>query len=99
MENTEGELRRFQFTRTEMAVPITIVIYSGDDNTANRAAGAAFDRIHELNAILSDYDPQSELRAYAVVLRRGRVSNSVMIYGAYWRTHKIFRHVRTGRST
>ena len=29
---------------------------------ANRAATAAFDRIHELNNIMSDYDPQSELR-------------------------------------
>jgi thiamine biosynthesis lipoprotein len=61
MENTEPVLTRFEFTRTEMAVPITIVIYSDDDTNANRASKAAFDRIHELNDIMSDYDPQSEL--------------------------------------
>jgi FAD:protein FMN transferase len=61
MNGEEPQLRRFQFNRTEMAVPITIVIYSPDASIANRAAQAAFDRIHELNNIMSDYDPQSEL--------------------------------------
>ncbi len=56
------ELSRFQFTRTEMAVPITIVLYWSDSATATRAAEAAFAKIHRLTAILSDYDPQSELR-------------------------------------
>jgi FAD:protein FMN transferase len=62
MDGKETQFRRFQFTRTEMAVPITIVIYSPDASIANRAATAAFERIRELNNILSDYDPQSELR-------------------------------------
>ena len=56
------ELSRFQFTRTEMAVPITIVLYWSDSAIATRAAEAAFAKIHRLNAVLSDYDPQSELR-------------------------------------
>ncbi len=55
-------LRRFQFTQTEMAVPIRIVFYAPDAQTANGAAQAAYARIHELNGILSDYDPKSELR-------------------------------------
>ena len=54
--------RRYEFTQTEMAIPVTIIIYSDDISIANRAAKAAFDRIHELNDIMSDYDPQSELR-------------------------------------
>ena len=58
----EPELGRFQFTRTEMAVPIKIVLYATDGVAASKAAEAAFSRIHQLNAILSDYDPQSELR-------------------------------------
>jgi len=53
---------RFQFTQTEMAVPIRIVLYAPDNATASTAAGAAYARFHELNSILSDYDPQSELR-------------------------------------
>ena len=45
-----------------MAVPIEIVLYAADNTTADAAARAAFGRFHELNAILSDYDPESELR-------------------------------------
>ena len=53
---------RFEFSRTEMATPIRIVLYTTDNATAAKAADAAFSRFHQLNAILSDYDPQSELR-------------------------------------
>jgi FAD:protein FMN transferase len=55
-------LKRFEFTQTEMAVPIRIVLYAGDDATATQAAETAFSRFRELNAVCSDYDPQSELR-------------------------------------
>ncbi len=53
---------RFQFNKTEMAVPIKIILYTHDAATAAKAAEAAFVRFQQLNAILSDYDPQSELR-------------------------------------
>jgi thiamine biosynthesis lipoprotein len=56
------ELKRYEFTRTEMAVPVSIIMYASDDATAAAAADAAFDRIHALNSILSDYDEESELR-------------------------------------
>ena len=64
----EPGLDRFQFTRTEMAVPIKIVLYAPDGVSASSAAEAAFSRIRQLDGILSDYapqsdsDPQSELR-------------------------------------
>lgn len=54
--------QRFRFSQTEMAVPIQIILYSLDTATAEKAAAAAFARFHALNAVLSDYDPQSELR-------------------------------------
>jgi len=53
---------RFEFERTEMAVTVRIVLYANDSETANGAAEAAFDRFRQLNDILSDYDPTSELR-------------------------------------
>jgi FAD:protein FMN transferase len=53
---------RFQYERTEMAVPIKLVLYALDQDTANRAAEAVFQRLHRLNSELSDYDPESELR-------------------------------------
>ena len=63
---------RFQFGRTEMAVPVKIVLYAPDAATANRAAEAAFARIRQLNGILSDYDPKSELRQLCDTSEAGR---------------------------
>lgn len=58
----ESRLTRFEFLRTEMAAQVKIVFYCIDAATANGAAEAAFARIRQLNAVLSDYDSQSELR-------------------------------------
>ena len=54
-------LSRFEFEETHMASPFHLVLYSTDDATARRASRAAFDRIEALNAMLSDYDPESEI--------------------------------------
>ena len=73
-------VNRFEFTQTEMAVPIRIVLYAADDTTAAEAARAAFSRFHELNALMSDYDPQSELRRLCDTSSEGkpvRVSNDL----------------------
>ena len=58
----EPKLTKFEFDRVEMAVPIKILLYANDPEAANRGAQAAFDRIHAHNAVLSDYEPTSELR-------------------------------------
>jgi thiamine biosynthesis lipoprotein len=55
-------LERFEFERVEMAVPIKIVLYAADEQSAHAAATAAFDRIAQLNSIMSDYDETSQLR-------------------------------------
>ncbi|MGE3313685.1 MAG: FAD:protein FMN transferase [Planctomycetaceae bacterium] len=52
---------RYEFRRVLMGVPFELTLYSADEASANAAAAAAFGRIKELNAILSDYDPDSEL--------------------------------------
>ena len=44
-----------------MGTMFRLVLYAPDAETAERAASAAFARIDALNAILSDYDPASEL--------------------------------------
>ncbi len=54
-------LSRFEFEETHMASAFHLVLYSTDDATARRASRAAFDRIEALNAVLSDYDPESAL--------------------------------------
>ena len=55
-----------------MASPFHIVLYSTDEAAARRASRAAFDRIAALNAILSDYDPESELSRLSQIGRTGR---------------------------
>jgi thiamine biosynthesis lipoprotein len=57
----EAPLVRFQSTQPQMGVPFTIILYAADETTANGAFDAAFARIAQLNAVLSDYDPESEL--------------------------------------
>src|SRR5947209_20450463 len=54
-------LERFTFTEPHMGTTARIVLYAPDAATAKTAADAAFARIAELNKILSDYDPDSEL--------------------------------------
>ncbi len=54
-------LARHEFSAVHMAIPFRIVLYSRDPVQATNAAQAAWERIAELNRILSDYDPDSEL--------------------------------------
>ncbi len=74
--------KRFEFTQTEMAVPIRIVLYAADDTTAAAAARAAFSRFHDLNASMSDYDPQSELRRLCDTSSEGK---PVRVSADLWR--------------
>jgi thiamine biosynthesis lipoprotein len=44
-----------------MGVPFRIVLYAGSQANAARAAEAAFQRVEQLNSIMSDYEADSEL--------------------------------------
>ena len=54
-------LNRFEYREVQMGSLFTLVLYAKDEQTANAAARAAFDRVAALNKRLSDYDEQSEL--------------------------------------
>ncbi len=54
-------LTRYTFTEPHMGTTFRIVLYAPDEATAQKAAKAAFARVAELNAIMSDYRPDSEL--------------------------------------
>jgi thiamine biosynthesis lipoprotein len=54
-------LQKFVFEKAEMGMPFRISLYAPDEATARAGAEAAFARVAELNAILSDYDSDSEL--------------------------------------
>jgi len=62
LQPSQTQLHRFDFEQIEMGVQFRISLYACDSKVANHAARAAFERIHALNSILSDYDARSEVR-------------------------------------
>lgn len=55
------ELRRFEAVEPHMGTLVRITIYTPDEQAARDAFRAAFDRIRDLDRILSDYRADSEL--------------------------------------
>ena len=60
-KNDDLRLQRFEFEEPQMGVPFRIVLFATNQTHAEKAADAAFARIAELNAIMSDYETDSEL--------------------------------------
>ena len=56
-----AELQRYAFGEPHMGTTFRIIVYAPDEAAAKKAVKAAFARIAELNAIMSDYQPTSEL--------------------------------------
>ncbi|HKS36166.1 MAG TPA: FAD:protein FMN transferase [Verrucomicrobiae bacterium] len=68
-----ADLQRHEFSEPQMGVPFRIVLYAADQEKATSSARAAFDRIRQLNDILSDYDDNSELSRLSKTSGQGRV--------------------------
>jgi len=60
-EPKSSELLRFTFTEYHMGVDARLVVYASDQKTAEDACAEAFTKIAELDTIMSDYRPSSEL--------------------------------------
>lgn len=56
-----ADLTRHDFSGAGMSTTLRIACYAENKGTAEKAAEACFQRIAELNAIFTDYDPTSEL--------------------------------------
>lgn len=54
-------LQRFEYSEVAMGGRARIVVYAADESAASRTCRAAFDRIAELEDVMSDYRPTSEL--------------------------------------
>lgn len=66
-------LTRFEFAQKQMGMRFDFLVYAPTEEVATRAANAAFDRIRELNAIMSDYEPESELMQLCRTAGSGQV--------------------------
>jgi FAD:protein FMN transferase len=58
---SQDTLKRFSSSERHMGTVFRLVFYAPDQATADKAAKAAFARAAELDAIMSDYKPDSEL--------------------------------------
>lgn len=63
---------RYTFQSFHMGSLFTIVVYADDRSLAQDASNAAFDRIEELNLIMSDYIERSELNQLSLASRSGK---------------------------
>src|SRR5882672_10590153 len=66
-----NQANRFEFSELQMGLPFRIVLYAADKPTAEAAARVAFDRIQQLNTMLSDYEDDSELSRLSRTARSG----------------------------
>lgn len=53
--------QRFEYEEPHMGTKFRVVLYAPDKGAADKAAKAVFARVAELNRVMSDYDPNSEL--------------------------------------
>ena len=60
----EPRLARFEFSQSHMGTLFRIVLYAPDAESARAASGAAFRSIAEMDDIMSDYKPASELMQF-----------------------------------
>ncbi len=75
-------LARYEFQRPEMGMLFRLVLYAADSTNAARAADAAFQRIEQLNSIMSDYDAESELSRLSYTSGQGK---EVVVSEDLWR--------------
>lgn len=59
--NDSNSLTRYEYDSEKMGVPIRVVLYAETERQAEEAVNAIWNRFDELNAALSDYDPESEI--------------------------------------
>jgi thiamine biosynthesis lipoprotein len=79
-EAPQPALARFQYTQVHMGVPVRLTVYAPDEQTASTACRAAYERMAQLDDILSDYRSQSELMRLSAKAGGGPVPVSNELY-------------------
>ncbi|MBG28759.1 MAG: hypothetical protein CMI31_01995, partial [Opitutae bacterium] len=69
---SQADQTRFSFLEKQMGTNFRIVLYADSEKVAKEAASAGFAEVERLNAILSDYDPESELSRLSDTSGSGR---------------------------
>jgi len=83
-------LQRYTYTHQQMGTQFRLVFYAQSEKLANHVSQEVFDRIDQLNAILSDYDANSELNALSATSGSGKaVSVSIELWNVLVRSQKM----------
>jgi thiamine biosynthesis lipoprotein len=77
MTAAAADLRLFEAVEPHMGTLFRIKLYTADEQQAAAAFRAAFARIHDLDAALSDYKPDSELNRVCRTMRPVKVSEDL----------------------
>jgi thiamine biosynthesis lipoprotein len=85
------ELSRFEFSERHMGARFRIVLYAADESAAKKAAQLAFARAAELDGIMSDYKPTSELMRLCKKSGDGPVKVSADLFRILKRAEEIWR--------
>ena len=81
----QQHLEKYEYIRPEMGTVFQVVVYAPDAETARQAADAVYARAHELNSLLSDYDPESEISRLSRLTDSGPMTASVAVGPDLWR--------------
>jgi FAD:protein FMN transferase len=87
----QGRLTRYQYTQLHMGVQVRVTLYAPDRDIAEEAAKAAFDRFAELEDIMSDYRPTSELMRLCARAGGPPVPISRELYSVLARSQEVAR--------
>jgi thiamine biosynthesis lipoprotein len=85
----QDELGRFTFTEYHMGINARLDVYAPSREVAETACEAAFKRIAELEAIMSDYRPDSELMRLCAQSGGPPVRVSEDLFRVLWRAQTV----------
>lgn len=72
LTQADPSLERFEYSQRLMGISFDISVYAPNEAAANEAVEAAYGRIRQLNAIFSDYEPDSELNRLSKTAGTGK---------------------------
>jgi FAD:protein FMN transferase len=87
----DSPMKPFEFTEPHMGTLFRIVLYAKNESSAKKAAKEAFARIAELDGIMSDYRPASELMQLCKKSGGDPVRTSADLFAVLKRAQEISR--------
>jgi thiamine biosynthesis lipoprotein len=87
----EPALKRYEFSEPHMGTLFRIVVFAKDEGAAREATKAAFARVAQLNAIMSDYQSTSELMRLCAKAGGGPVKVSGELFYVLSRARRVSR--------